>query len=81
MTAETFKADSTLTKRLFLSEIQVDAVPNRAPWCSSVTSITDGACSTVDANHRWPDHVAERLQKAGQKSRRGQPQPYQATVF
>ena len=40
---------------------------NRAPWCSSVTSITDGACSTVDANNRWPDHVAERLQKAGHK--------------
>ena len=29
--------------------------------------ITDGACSTVDANHRWPDHVAERLQKAENK--------------
>jgi lysophospholipase L1-like esterase len=24
-------------------------------------SITDGYCSTVDANHRWPDFLAERL--------------------
>jgi lysophospholipase L1-like esterase len=25
-------------------------------------SITDGNCSTVDTNNRWPDHIAERLQ-------------------
>ena len=28
-------------------------------------SITDGARSTVDANHRWPDTLAARLRKAG----------------
>ena len=28
-------------------------------------SITDGDGSTVDANHRWPDRLAERLVKAG----------------
>src|SRR5258708_38448315 len=28
-------------------------------------SITDGAASTPDANHRWPDFLAERLQRAG----------------
>ena len=28
-------------------------------------SITDGACSTVDTNNRWPDHIAERLQAEG----------------
>ena len=67
VTAETFKADSTLTKRLFLSEIQVDAVPESRAVVFFGDSITDGACSTVDANHRWPDHVAERLQKAGHK--------------
>ena len=27
-------------------------------------SITDGAASTPDANHRWPDFLAERLVKA-----------------
>jgi lysophospholipase L1-like esterase len=28
-------------------------------------SITDGDCSTVDANRRWPDVLAERLASAG----------------
>jgi lysophospholipase L1-like esterase len=28
-------------------------------------SITDGAASTPDKNHRWPDRLAERLNKAG----------------
>jgi lysophospholipase L1-like esterase len=30
-------------------------------------SITDGATSTPDANHRWPDFLAERLVNAGAK--------------
>ena len=30
-------------------------------------SITDGAASTPDANHRWPDFLAERLHAAGAK--------------
>jgi lysophospholipase L1-like esterase len=28
-------------------------------------SITDGDCSTIDANRRWPDVLAERLVQAG----------------
>ena len=35
VSAETFKPESTLTKRLFLSEIQVDATPTHAPSCFS----------------------------------------------
>jgi len=36
------------------------------------SSLTDGDGSTMDANHRWPDALAERLQKAGAtKSRLG----------
>ena len=31
----------------------------------AIQSRTDGACSTVDANNRWPDHIAERLQAEG----------------
>jgi len=27
-------------------------------------SITDGNASTINANHRWPDYLADRLQKA-----------------
>jgi len=30
-------------------------------------SITEGACSTPNANHRWPDFLAERLQHAGSR--------------
>jgi lysophospholipase L1-like esterase len=67
VSAESFKADSTLTKRLFLSEIQVDAAPGSRAIVFFGDSITDGNCSTVDANRRWPDLVAERLQTAGHK--------------
>src|SRR6202167_374919 len=31
----------------------------------AVSQLTDGACSTADANNRWPDHIAERLQAEG----------------
>ena len=65
--AETFKPDSKLTRRLFLSEIQVDATPTSRAIVFFGDSITDGNCSTVDANNRWPDHVAQRLQQAGHK--------------
>lgn len=67
VSAETFKAESTLTKRLFLSEIQVDATPTSRAIVFFGDSITDGNCSTVDANNRWPDHIAERLQESGHK--------------
>jgi lysophospholipase L1-like esterase len=30
-------------------------------------SITDGFKSTIDANHRWPDYLSERLRAAGRK--------------
>ena len=30
-----------------------------------ITLIVLGACSTVDTNNRWPDHIAERLQAEG----------------
>ncbi len=60
-----FQADSTLRQRLFLSGIQVDAKPAAHAVIFFGDSITDGACSTADANGRWPDHIAERLQQAG----------------
>ncbi len=63
--AAAFPADSTLRQRLFLSGIQVDAKPSAHAVVFFGDSITDGACSTADANGRWPDHIAERLQQAG----------------
>lgn len=63
--APAFAADTTLKQRLFLSGIQVDAKPSARAVVFFGDSITDGYCSTVDANGRWPDHIAERLQRAG----------------
>lgn len=60
----TFKADSTLKSRLFLSDILVDAAPDSQAIVFFGDSITDGNCSTPDANNRWPDHIATRLQEA-----------------
>jgi lysophospholipase L1-like esterase len=52
---------STITSWVFLTGVDV-LVP--APASTIVAfgdSITDGAHSTVDANHRWPDILAARL--------------------
>jgi lysophospholipase L1-like esterase len=52
--------DSTSLSRYLVSEVEV----RRADAVAVVTlgdSITDGFASTVDANRRWPDFLAERL--------------------
>jgi lysophospholipase L1-like esterase len=49
----------------FLTEILVDAPATARAIVAFGDSITDGDCSTVDANRRWPDVLAERLVKAG----------------
>ena len=59
------KADSTIKARVFLSGIMVDAAPNARAIVTFGDSITDGANSTPDANHRWPDVLARRLNQAG----------------
>ena len=59
------KADSTLTSRVFLSEILVEAPAVARAIVAFGDSITDGASSTVDANRRWPDVLARRLAQAG----------------
>lgn len=63
--AASFKPDSTTTSRLFLSGIMTNAAPAASAVAFLADSITDGFCSTVDTNNRWPDHVAERLQAEG----------------
>jgi lysophospholipase L1-like esterase len=57
-----FKPESTGKSRLFLSRILTTAKPDSNAIVFFGGSITDGACSTVDTNNRWPDHIAERLQ-------------------
>jgi len=60
-----FEPAETITSRIFLSEIMVDAPPDARAVVTFGDSITDGATSTVDANHRWPDFLAGRLNEAG----------------
>ena len=60
-----FTPESTDKSRLFLSRILTTAKPDSSAIVFFGDSITDGACSTVDTNNRWPDHIAERLQAEG----------------
>jgi len=58
-------AANTMKARAFLTEAMVDAPADSQAIVTFGDSITDGNNSTPDANHRWPDVLAERLQKAG----------------
>jgi lysophospholipase L1-like esterase len=60
-----FEPAQTIQSRIFLSGIMVDAAPDARAIVTFGDSITDGATSTPDANHRWPDFLAERLHEAG----------------
>jgi lysophospholipase L1-like esterase len=60
-----FKPDERPESRAFLTQILVDAPANARAIVAFGDSITDGDCSTLDANRRWPDILAERLAKAG----------------
>lgn len=46
---------------VFLTSVEVLAPESAATIVAFGDSITDGARSTVDANHRWPDFLAARL--------------------
>jgi len=57
-----FKPQQTLQLRAFISAVEV-ASPTRARSVVVLgDSISDGIGSTVDANRRWPDLLAERLE-------------------
>ena len=59
-----FEPASTFLNRAFISGVEINST---APQ-TIVTfgdSITDGTASTVNANKRWPDVLAERLNAAG----------------
>ncbi len=60
-----FKPDSTTQSRLLLSRILTNAKPDSSAIVFFGDSITDGTCSTANANNRWPAHIAERLQAEG----------------
>lgn len=55
-----------VTGWVYLSSLSVLLEENAGAVVTIGDSLTDGACSTFDANHRWPDRLAERLAEAGQ---------------
>jgi len=62
-----FAPAATVPMRLFLTEVDVEPETRRPETRGPVIaamgdSITDGVGSTLDADHRWPDILAERLQ-------------------
>jgi len=63
--ATVIQADTTLSTRVFLSAIQVEAAPATRTVVALGDSITDGNMSTVDGNRRWPDVLARRLSGEG----------------
>lgn len=59
--AVTMNGATTMTSWAFLTGVDVMAPQSAATIVAFGDSITDGARSTVDANHRWPDFLAGRL--------------------
>ncbi|HTY51013.1 MAG TPA: SGNH/GDSL hydrolase family protein [Steroidobacteraceae bacterium] len=61
-TARTFTPQRKLQSRAFISGVDVDSTaPRPRAIVLLADSITDGVGSTPDANHRWPDLLADRL--------------------
>lgn len=60
-TGRAFKAAKTMTSRAFLSGVEVRTNAPAHAVVAFGDSITDGVGSTVGANHRWPDLLADRL--------------------
>ena len=59
---DTLESPSTVTSWEYLNGIDTLAVAEAAAVVTIGDSITDGAKSTIDTNHRWPDELARRLQ-------------------
>lgn len=51
----------------FLTGVDVESTPHAAAIVALGSSLTDGDGSSENANRRWPDVLAERLQKGGPK--------------
>jgi len=63
--SEKFPVSKTIDSWPFLTGLDVAASPRGATIVALGSSLTDGDGSTQDANKRWPDILAELLQKAG----------------
>jgi lysophospholipase L1-like esterase len=62
--ANDFPTATTTQSWYFLSGLEVFAEPRSVAVVTLGDSITDGFASTVDANRRWPNILAERLQES-----------------
>jgi lysophospholipase L1-like esterase len=58
-----FANAKTFESWVFLSDVDVLAPTSASTLAAFGDSITDGAHSSVDANHRWPDFLAARLRE------------------
>lgn len=59
--AASINGTGSIASWVFLTGVDVAAPASAATIVAFGDSITDGARSTVDANHRWPDILAGRL--------------------
>jgi lysophospholipase L1-like esterase len=57
----TLPVETAMQSWVFLTGVDVDVAAPRGAIVALGDSITDGAFSTSDTNHRWPDLLADRL--------------------
>jgi lysophospholipase L1-like esterase len=69
--ATSIRGAITMTSWVFLTGVDVLAPESASAVVAFGDSITDGARSTVDANHRWPNLLANRLLGRGSKGKLG----------
>ena len=70
--AAALPSGDTLESWVFLSSVDVVASSKKGGTIVAFgDSITDGARSTTNANHRWPDFLAERLREGKKKDKFG----------
>src|SRR6201995_591109 len=58
---------TSVAERYFLTRVEVSSLENAGTIVTLGDSITDGRGSTPDADRRWPDRLAERLNERGLK--------------
>jgi lysophospholipase L1-like esterase len=67
-TAAEMPVAATATSRFVLADVEVTAAKRMGAVVTLGDSITDGYCSTVDADHRWPDYLSLRLNAGNAKN-------------
>jgi lysophospholipase L1-like esterase len=66
-TAKEFTPAQKIQYRAFISGVDVESASTARSVVVLGDSISDGVGATVDANHRWPDLLANRLNAKGAK--------------